>query len=168
METWAAVFIVIAAIAIVLQTVLLFAFYFLFRQMGIALNQAVTSVDTKLSPVLSRVQLLLDESHEDLQDIVHETAEVARAVRVNSRRFDRLLEEAADRLRAQIIHVDRLLTGAIEAVEETGDELRKSLVEPVRTATAFVKGVRAGVDFFRGRSRIAERRREAEDEGLFV
>lgn len=173
MQIWAAIFILIAAIAIVFQTILLFAYFFFFRRMVLGISQKLESVESKLSPVLNRVQFLIEESHQDLQDIVRDTAEVARTARANSRRFDHLLEEATDRLRLQIIHADRMLTGALETVEDTGNELRKSLVEPVRTATAFVKGVRAGVDFFRGRSRITERRREAErreaeDEGLFV
>ncbi|HVB32966.1 MAG TPA: hypothetical protein VNJ52_01130 [Patescibacteria group bacterium] len=168
MQTWVAVFVVIAAIAVTLQTVVLFAVYLLFWRMSASLIKLSTSVESRLSPLLHRIRLQIEESHDDLHDIVHETAEVARTVRVNSRRVDRLLEETADRLRIQIVHADRLLTETLDAVEDTASELRKSLVEPVRTATAFVRGVRAGVEFLRGRSRIPERRREAEDEGLFV
>lgn len=168
MQTWVAVFVVVAAVAVLLQTVVLLAFYFLLRKMSQTFAQASTSLDTHLFPLLHRVRLLMDDSQTDIHDIVHETAEVARTVRANSRRFDRVLEEGADRLRLQIIHADRLLTGAFEAIEDTTDELRKSVVEPIRTVTAFVKGIQAGLDFFRGRSRMPERRREAEDEGLFV
>lgn len=168
MQTWVAAFVVIAAIAVLLQAVVLVAFYFLFRRMAVTLGQVSTNVETRLTPLLNRIRVLVEESHDDLHDIVHDSAEITRTIRVNSRRFDRLLEEATDRLRLQIVHADRLLTGALEAVEDTGNELRKSVIEPVRTIAAFVRGVRAGVDFFRGRSRIAERRREAEDEGLFV
>ena len=168
MQTWVAVFVVIAAVAVFLQTVVLFAFYLLFRKMSQTITQVSTSLDTHLVPLLNRVRLLIDDSQADLHDIVHDTAEVARTVRANTRRFDRVLEEAADRLRQQVIHADRLLTGAFETIEDTSEELRRSIVEPLRTLAALVKGVQAGVDFFRGRSRIPERRREAEDEGLFV
>lgn len=168
MQTWTAVFVVVAAIAVVLQTAILLAFYILFRRMSTTLTQISTTVESRLSPLLHRIRLQIEESHDDLHSVVHEAAEIARTVRANSQRFDRLLEEAADRLRVQIVHADRLLTGTLDAVEDTTHELRKSIIEPVRTATAFVRGVKAGVDFFRGRSHIAERRRAAEDEGLFV
>jgi hypothetical protein len=91
-----------------------------------------------------------------------------RMVKSNGQRFDRVLEEAADRLRLQVIQADRLLTGALETIEDTGEELKRSLVEPMRTATALIKGVRAGVEFFRGRNRVPQRRRDAQDEGLFI
>lgn len=168
MQTWLTVFVAIAAAAILLQTAILIAFYLLFRQMNSGVRQLSAGFESRVSPLLNRVRLLLEESQSDLHDIVHDTAEVARTVRVNSRRFDRLLEEAADRLRLQIVHADRLITGALDTVEDSVKELQDSLVEPVRTVTAFARGVRAGVDFFRGRSRVPERRREAEDEGLFV
>jgi hypothetical protein len=168
MQTWVAVFIVFAAIAVVLQAIVFIAFFFLIRTTIKTAEQTLASLDAHVSPLLSRLRTIVEESNSDLRNIVRETAEVARTVRANSQRFDRLLEDATDRLRLQIIHADRLLTGAFEAVEDTGNELRKSVIEPVRTVAAFVKGVRAGVDFFRGRSRIPERRREAEDEGLFV
>lgn len=168
MQTWVAVFVVIGAVAVVLQTAIFFAFYLLSRRIAASLIQISTGVEERLLPLLNRIHSLVQESSVDIHDIVHETAEVTRTVRTNSLRLDRLLEEASDRLRLQIIRADRMLTGALETIEETGDELRKSLVEPVRTATALVRGVKAGVEFFRGRSRIPERRREAEDEGLFV
>ena len=168
MQTWVAVFVVIAAVALVLQTVILFAFYLLFQRLSVELTQVSNSVESRLSPLLNRIRILLEESQSDLHDIVHDTAEVARTVRANSRRFDRLLEEAADRLRVQLVHADRLVTGALDTVEDSVKELKDSLVEPVRTVTAFVRGVKAGVNFFRGRTHVQERRREAEDEGLFV
>jgi methyl-accepting chemotaxis protein len=168
MQTWVGVFIVIAAIAVVVQTVVVIALFFLFRQMSLAILKVSTTVETRLSPVLERLRIMLEESRDDVRDIVRDTAEVARTVRENSRRFDRLVEDATDRLRSQMVHADRLITGALETIEDAAGELRRSFLEPVRTATAFVRGVKAGVGFFRGRSRTAERRREAEDEGLFV
>ena len=165
MQTWLAAFLVIAAIAVALQAILLFAIYLVIRETSDRISKVL---DSQILPLTQRLRMFIEESHEDLHDIVHETAELARLMRANGRRFDRLLEEGAERLRLQIIHADRLVTGALEVIEDAANELRKSCVEPLRTATAFVRGVRAGVDFFRGRQRIPERRREAEDEGLFV
>ncbi|HVB97855.1 MAG TPA: hypothetical protein VNJ12_00785 [Candidatus Dormibacteraeota bacterium] len=168
MQIWVQIFVVIAAVALVLQTAILVALYLIFNRISVDITRISTSVESQLTPLLNRVRLLIEESQSDLHDIVHDTAEVARTVRANSRRFDRLLEEAADRLRGQIVHADRLVTGAMDTVEDSVKELQNSLVEPVRTVTAFVRGVKAGVNFFRGRSHVPERRREAEDEGLFV
>lgn len=168
MQTWLTVFIVVAAVAIVVQLVLLAVFFSMFLRLAATLTRIASNIETKVSPILERADRLLTESEGQLRDIVKDTREIVGMAKSTGQRFDRLLDEAADKLRQQLIHADRMLTGALEAIEDTGAELRRSVVEPVRTATAFVRGVRAGVDFFRGRSRVPSRQRDSQDEGLFI
>jgi hypothetical protein len=168
MQTLLVVFVVVAAVAIVLEMLLLFAFYLQFRRLSGVLTQVSTMLERQLSPVLVRVERMLDESQGQMREILNDTSEIMRLVKTNTVRVDRVLDDATDRLRLQIIHADRMITGALEAVEETGSELRSSVIEPLHTTIAFVRGVRAGIDFFRGRKRMPERRREAQDEGLFI
>jgi len=168
MQTWLTVFVVVASVAIVVQVVLLAIFFIMFLRLGGALTRIASTVEAKLLPILTRADRLLTDSESQLRDIVSDSHEIVRLAKSNGQRFDRLLEEAADRLRQQVIHADRMVTGALEAIEDTGNELRKSVIGPVRTATAFVHGVRAGVEFFRGRGRVPERRRDTQDEGLFI
>ncbi|MDE3136353.1 MAG: hypothetical protein KGL59_07250 [Acidobacteriota bacterium] len=168
MQTWVSVFIVVASVAIVVQVVLLAVFYTMFLRLAGTLNRIATNVETKVTPILDRADRLLAESEGQFREIVSDARETVALARATGQRFDRLLDEAADRLRQQIIRADRMVTGALEAIEDSGTELRRSVIEPMRTATAFVRGVRAGVDFFRGRSRAPERRRDTQDEGLFI
>jgi len=71
----------------------------------------------------------------------------------------------------QLIHVDHILTGAMEAVEEAGSHLKQSIWGPVVKATALIRGVQAGIDFFRnvrqGRDPV-EPPAEHQDEGMFI
>jgi hypothetical protein len=168
MQTWLTVFVVVAAVAIVIQMLLLFAFYLQFRRLGSVLTRISGTLELRLSPLLERVENMLQETEGQMHNIIDDTAEVVRIVKSNGQRFDRVLEDGADRLRLQIIRADRMVTGALEAVEDTGAELRQSVLEPVRTVVAFIRGVEAGVNFLRGRSRTPERRRGAQDEGLFI
>lgn len=168
MQIWVGIFVGVAAVAILLQTLLLLAFYLQFRRLSSALNQVSSTIDNRLSPLMNRVERVLEDSQRELHEIVADSAEIVRVVKTNGQRFDRVLEEGAERLRKQIIHADRLLTGALDAVEDTGQELRNSLIEPLRTVVAFSRGVEAAISFLRGRSRTPERRRGAQDEGLFI
>lgn len=168
MQTWLTVFVVVAAVAIVVQMALLFAFYLQFRRLNSVLMRVSGSLETRLAPLLTRVEGMLEETQGQIRNIIDDTAEVTRIVKSNGQRFDRVLEDGADRLRLQIIRADRMVTGALEAVEDTGAELRQSVLEPVRTVVAFVRGVQAGINFLRGGSRTPERRRGAQDEGLFI
>lgn len=168
MQTWVVVFIVIASVGVVVQVVLLSVLLVAFLRTGAILAHVAGEVESKLSPVLVRADRLLADSESHIRDIVHDSHEIVHLAKTNSQRFDRVLEEAADRLRHQIIEADRMVTGAFDAIEDAGAEIRRSVIEPVRTATAFVRGVRAGVNFFRGRTRAPQRRRDTQDEGLFI
>jgi hypothetical protein len=91
--------------------------------------------------------------------------------RGEAQRVDRIVSETLERLRLQLIHVDHILTGAMEAVEEAGAHLRQRVWGPVVKATALVRGVQAGIDFFRNVRRgenPVEPPSEHQDEGMFI
>ena len=84
---------------------------------------------------------------------------------------DRILSEALERLRLQVVHVDQIVTGTMEAVEEAGSKLRQTVWGPIVKATALVRGIQTGLEFFRA---VRQGREPAEppsdrwDEGMFV
>jgi len=66
-----------------------------------------------------------------------------------------------------LIHVDRILSGTLEAVEETGAKLRQGFSGPMRRASAVVTGIRVGLDLLRSR-RAPRRPEEQHEEELFI
>jgi hypothetical protein len=59
----------------------------------------------------------------------------------------------------------------MEAVEEAGSHLRQAVWGPVVKATALIRGVQAGIDFFRTarqRRDPVEAPAEQQDEGMFI
>ena len=69
--------------------------------------------------------------------------------RGQAQKVDRILSETLERVRMQLIHIDQILTGAMEAVEEAGSRLRETIWGPVVKATALIRGIQAGLEFFR-------------------
>jgi hypothetical protein len=73
-------------------------------------------------------------------------------------------------LRGQLVTVDRILTGTLEAVEDAGSQVRRSFWAPVQKASAIVQGIKIGLDVLRSRraaSPAKEGSVEQEDE-LFI
>ena len=58
--------------------------------------------------------------------------------------MDRVLSEASDRLRGQLVHADRILSGTLEAVEDAGTKLRNGFWRPVRKASGLPAGDQSG------------------------
>ena len=174
MNSWIPFFIVLTALAIVVQAVILIALFVQLRRTAARIEQTVADLNTKLGPILSRVQILVDEVSPRLNSIVSDASELTRLARGQAQKMDRILSEALERTRMQLIHVDQILTGAMEAVEEAGSHLRNTILGPVVKATALLRGVQAGIDFFRttrqkrGPVDGAEATAEQQDEGMFI
>src|SRR3984885_14775871 len=173
MESWMPFFVVVTALAVVVQAVILITLFIQLRRTAAKVEQTMADLNTKVTPLISRVQILVDEVSPRITGIVADASEVTRLARSEAQKVDRILSEALERLRLQLIHVDHILTGAMEAVEEAGSHLRQTVWGPVLRATALIRGVQAGIDFFRTarqkRSRIeVVETPEQQDEGMFI
>ena len=174
MEHWMPFFVVVTSLAIILQAAILVAMFVQFRRTAARVEKALADFHTTVTPLLLRVQILVDDVSPRIADIVADASEITRMARGEAQRLDRILTEALERLRMQLIHVDHILTGAMEAVEEAGSHLRQTVWGPVVKATAMIRGVQAGIDFFRnvrqrrGPVDTVETAAEQQDEGMFI
>ena len=168
MATWLPFFVILAAVAIMLQAAILFAIYKEVRRARERITRFTADLYTRMDPVLSRLQVLVEDIQPRLSSIVADASEITHLARGQAQKVDRIFSEAVDRLRMQIIHADHVLTGALEAVEEAGSKVRRTIWGPVHQASALIKGVKVGLDFFRSQRRPSDRTGEQPDEGLFI
>jgi hypothetical protein len=174
MESWMPFFVVVTALAILLQAVILIALFVQMRRTASLVERTVADLNGKLSPLIARVQVVVEDVGPRISGIVADASEITRLARSEAQRVDRILSEALERLRLQLIHVDHILTGAMEALEDAGSRVRQTVWAPVSKATAVFRGVQAGIDFLRS----ARQRRgpldrmdsssEQQDEGMFI
>ena len=171
MEIWLKIFVVVTAVAVVLQAFVLVALFLQIRKTAARVETAVTEINTRIAPILSRVQILVEDVSPRITGILADASELTRMARGQAQKVDRILSETLERVRMQLIHIDQILTGAMEAVEEAGTRIRETVWGPVVKATALVRGIQAGLEFFRtarqGREPV-EQPVEQQDEGMFI
>jgi anti-sigma-K factor RskA len=151
MQTWLAIFIAVTAVAVVLQMAILAALYFQMRRTTENVNRLVGELQARVGPILTRIQILLDDTQPKISGLVADASHIVYLARGQAQKVDRVFTEAADRLRGQLVHADRILTGALEAVEDAGSQFRTSFWRPVRKASALVQGIKVGLDLLRSR-----------------
>jgi hypothetical protein len=170
MQTWIVVSVVIAAIAIVVQVTILTAMFFQMRRSMERLDKLTGDLHTRIGPIITRVQILLDDTQPRISELVADAAHVVYLARGQAQKMDRIFTDASDRLRGQLVHADRILTGALETVEEAGTQFRRSFWRPVQRVSAVVTGIKVGLDLLRsrrGRSGRSDDSVEHEEE-LFI
>jgi hypothetical protein len=169
METWVAVFVCVAAAAILLQAAILVAMYLQMRRTTDRMERFTADLESRLTPILTRVQILLEDTQPKITEMVADAAHVVYLARAQAQKVDRVFTEASDRLRGQLVRADRIVTGALEAVEDAGSKFSHNVWRPVRQVSALMQGIKVGIDLLR--SRRGRRRPEEpleQEEELFI
>ena len=167
MNGWIVAFIIVAAVAIVLQMLILAGMYFQLRSTGQEVHRVINETQRKIDPILFRINRVLENSEEKISSIVTDAAEMTRLARGQAQKIDRVVSDALERTRGQIIRADTILTGTLEAVEDAGVRMRRSVLGPLQQASAVLKGIRTGIDFIRGQ-RGARGSSIDQDDELFI
>jgi len=161
---------IVVAIALVVQVSILVALFFTTRRTMQKLDKTVTDLNDRVGPILTRVQIMLDDTQPKISTMVSDAAHIVYLARGQAQKVDRVFTDAADRLRGQLLHVDRILTGTMEAVEDAGAQFRQSFWRPMQKASALVQGIKVGLDLLRSRKPAGPRSDEPteQEEELFI
>jgi uncharacterized protein YoxC len=151
METWVVVSVVIAALAILFQAAMLVAVFVQMRKTMERVDRFTEDMQARVGPIITRVQILLDDTQPKISEMVADAAHVVYLARGQAQKLDRVVSEASDRLRGQMVTADRILTGALETVEEAGSQFKRGVWKPVQKVSAIVTGLKVGLDFLRSR-----------------
>ena len=169
MQSWVPLFVIVACVAIIFQTIMIVAIFVAVRRMGQRAERIADEVQARITPILSRVQALVDDAQPKISSIMSDATEITRTAKSQVQRVDRVMVEAVDRLRLQLIHADQILTGALETIEETGAQIRTTVWKPVQSVSALVRGIQVGLDFLRNNRRPhRDSGAEQPDESLFI
>ena len=169
MESWLPAFVIITAFAVILQTLILLGIYLSFRKTSEETTRILKDLQQKLNPILTRVHMLVDDAQPRLSTVAANAAEISEIARRQAVKVDRVFSEAVERLRLQVIRAHQILSGALETVERTGTEFRRTLWEPIQQASALLRGIKAGLEFFRGHAKSgSERPSGHSEEELFI
>jgi hypothetical protein len=173
MQFWLEFFGIVSAIALIVQVSILAALFFEVKRSMEKVNRVADDLSTRVSPMITRVQLLLDDTQPKITGMVNDASHVVYLARGQAQKVDRVVTDAADRLRGQIVQADRILTNALEAVEDAGIQIRRSVLQPVKKASALLTGIKVGLDILRSRSAARSGSKpdeplEQQEEELFI
>jgi hypothetical protein len=168
MPGWVDAFVVIAAIAIIIQMAILLALFLQVRTAVQQFTKIANQLQTRIDPILLRTNRILEDSEDRIRSVMSNAAELTEIARSQAQKVDRVFTDAVERLRIQIVKADQILTGVLEVIEDTGSTIRTKLWEPFHQASAILKGIKAGIEFIRGQRRRSDSDTAMQDEELFI
>jgi phage-related protein len=175
MTNWLPFFVAVTAMAVVVQAGVMVGMFIAIRRTTERVESITTDLQARITPILTRVQILVEDTQPRITSVVADAAEISHLARSQAQKVDRIFTEAIDRMRLQLAHADQILTGALEAVEDAGSEIRRTVIGPVQSATAVIRGIQTGLEFFRSRRQHRRERpasaapsSDISDENLFI
>jgi hypothetical protein len=171
MQFWMEFFSIVAAIALVVQVGILIGLFLQLKRTTESINRMVNDLHTRMGPILTRTQILLDDTQPKISSLVDDASHVVYLARAQAQKMDKIFTEASDRLRGQLVRADRILSGTLEAVEDAGTQVRRNFLGPVQKVSAIVHGIKIGLDVLRSRRSQPENTREGveqQEDELFI
>jgi methyl-accepting chemotaxis protein len=142
-------FVIVAALAIVLQTGILFALYKATRESTTRMEAIVGRLEQQATPVLATAQAILDDAQPKISEITSNLAESTATVRSNVAQMAETTADILDRARFQAARLDELVTTTVDRLELASDVVHHGVLGPVRRVQAIVQALSAGIGFLR-------------------
>ncbi len=168
MDTYLKIFIVAASVAVLLQAGVLIATYLAVARVERETRALRRHLNEQSGPILSNLTDITLTVRENSRIIFDDLTALTSDARRQVVKFDRLTDEVADRLRAQILRLDELMTVALDNLEHAGGALKDTIGAPMREAAAVIQGVKAVIDLISARRSRPRQPGRAGDEQLFI
>lgn len=165
------IFVVVAAVAIVVQMGILFALYKGMRESSARMESLANRLEQKATPVLATAAAILDDAKPKLAELTTNLAESSAIVRAQVQQVGEATAEIVERARMNAARLDDFIMSAAHKVEATSDLLQSKVFSPVRRVRAMVSALSAGLSFLkanRSQRRSAGAAEQVEDEEMFI
>ncbi|HMC31270.1 MAG TPA: hypothetical protein VKL99_10590 [Candidatus Angelobacter sp.] len=163
------IFVVVAAVAIVVQMVILFALYKALRQSSDRMEGIAGRLERQASPVLATAAAILDDAKPKIAELTTNLAESSAIVRAQVAQVGAATGEIVERVRMNAARIDDFVLNAAHKVEATSELLQEKVLSPMRRVRAVVSALSAGLSFLKSnRSHRKSTTGEVEDEEMFI
>ena len=156
------VFVVISAVALIIQAGFLFGVY-----------KASRGMNDKVQQLMPKIQTLLDTSTKTLEDSRRQIAEITSKANdildlthVQVRRVDEIMEDAHARAKVQMDRAEMVLDDAMMRAQRTVALVEGGIAKPIREIQGVAAGIRTAIMFLtKGRPNPT---RATSDEEMFI
>ena len=169
MQTLLIVFIVVTALAVVIQAGVLVSLYISVKKTSSRVASIAGDLQQRAAPALDAATAILNNSRGNLQTLTENLAATSTSLRNQVERVETTMGDLIDRTRLQVIRADEMVSRTLDRVEETSEFVQHTVISPIKQLAGLVSGLTVGLDaFFRRRKGPQRSQPQTEDEELFI
>jgi hypothetical protein len=169
-NTTVAIFVIVAAVAIVVQMGILIALYVGMRQATSRMEGIAGRLEQQTSPLLNTATAILEDAQPKIAEITSNLAESSATVRAHVSQMADATGEIVERARLHAIRMDEFVGNTMGKIETASEILETRVLTPVRRVQGIIAAVNAGLGVLRS-SRSRRKAAHAgveQDEQMFI
>lgn len=147
--------VVVSAIALVIQTGLLYGTF----RAAQAMRESVQSVMPKVEGLLNTSQVALDESRAGIAEVREKSVSLIEAGHRQVDHIEEFLNDASSRTRSQLEHAEAIINDTLNRTQDTVALIHTGILRPIRGVSGLIAAVAAAVQF------LAHTRAKREESG---
>ena len=142
------VFVIVAAVALLIQAGMLAGIYMASR----GLQQNVQRLTPKIEGVLEISKQTIEDSRKQIADITSKTSEILDTTRRQVQRIDEFLDDATARARVQMDRAEMVIDDAMVRTQRTVAVVEGGILKPIMQVQGVAAGIKTALNFLlRGR-----------------
>jgi uncharacterized protein YoxC len=170
--TVVAVFVIVAAVAIVVQMGILLALYMAMRQTASKMEGIAGRLEQQTTPLLANANAILDDAKPKIAEITANMAESTATVRAHVQHVTEASGEIVERARHHAARMDEFVSGTMGKIETASEMLETKVLTPVRRVQGIIAAINAGLGILKMARGNKQPPRHAhgveEDEEMFI
>jgi uncharacterized protein YoxC len=145
-ETIELAFVVIAALALVVQTLILVAIFVGASKAAKSLKEEIEEIRSSVMPTVHQTRELVDRLIPRVEQTVTDVAAVAQTLRAQAENMDAAVTEVLARVRKETGRVDTMFSNALDALDRAGMYVTQTVGKPARQLSGLLAGIKAIIE----------------------
>jgi ABC-type transporter Mla subunit MlaD len=136
-------FVAVTGLAVLLQTIILFAIYITVRKTAASVKEQVEDLRSSVMPVVYNTRELFGRLAPKVEATVDDLAAIAEGLRIQSAEMQASVTELLDKFRHQTTRLDNLFSSLLDGVDRAGGFVADVVSRPVRQISGLLASVKA-------------------------
>jgi len=165
------VFVVVAALALLMQAGLLFAIFKSARSVEQHAQRLIPKIEAlapKVEALVESSRIAVESSRKEIQEVALRTNDVLDMTRKQLDRVDDLMEDVTGRARIQLDRAEMVLDDAMIRTQETVALVHSGIMKPLRQIEGISAGLQAALRYLMNGGRRPQPSRATVDEEMFI
>jgi len=158
------------ALALVFQTIVLFALFMVLRKAANHVSEQIEEVRAAVMPIVENTRALLVQITPKIVDTSTDIAALTKSLRAQTADVQAAATEIVARVRTQTGRIDSLLSSTLDTLERATGFMAETLTKPMRQLGALLASAKAVIESLRASEPVsrAQRNQTSRDNDLFV